>query len=180
MIGGIAWPDLLFAAVIALAVFKGYSRGFVKELGGLIAIAAAMIAPWYYNGSADWIIAKYTGIAPPLAHAAGMIGTSIAAYAIVMIVVLIVGAIVKLPILGLGNKIAGAAIGFAKAYALIWAVLFIALYFPLTPAIRTSLHESYLAPFFTAGDSTVDKGVLATVPEFARPFLLPFFANHHV
>ncbi|HTA38732.1 MAG TPA: CvpA family protein [Candidatus Acidoferrales bacterium] len=180
MIGGIAWPDLLFVALVALAVFKGYSRGFVKELGGLIAIAAAMIAPWYYNGAADWMIAKDTGIAPPLAHAVGMIGTSIAAYAIVMVIVMIVGAIVKLPILGLGNKLAGAAVGFAKAYALIWAVLFVALFFPLTPAIRGSLHASYLAPFFTAGDSAVDKGMLATVPEFARPFLLPYFANHHV
>jgi Colicin V production protein len=160
MIEGIVWPDLLFAAVIALAVFKGFTRGFVKELGGLIAIAAATIAPWYYNGSADWVIAKYTDLGPPLAHAAGMIGTSIAAYLIVMVAVLIVG--------------------FVKAYALIWAILFIALFFPLTPAIRSNLHESHLAPFFTAYDSNVDDGILWAAPEFARPFLKPYFANHHV
>jgi uncharacterized membrane protein required for colicin V production len=180
MIEGIVWPDLLFAAVIALAVFKGFTRGFVKELGGLIAIAAATIAPWYYNGSADWIIAKYTDLGPPLAHAVGMIGTSLVAYLIVMTVVLIIGTIVKLPILGAGNKLAGAIIGFAKGYALIWAVLFIALFFPLTPAIRTNLHESHLAPFFTAGDSNVDNGIISAAPEFARPFLQPYFANHHV
>jgi uncharacterized membrane protein required for colicin V production len=180
MIEGIVWPDLLFAAVIALAVFKGFTRGFVKELGGLIAIAAAMIAPWYYNGAADWIVVKYTNLAPPLAHAAGMIATSAIAYLIVMTAVLIIGAIVKLPILGAGNKLAGAIVGFAKGYALLWAVLFIALFFPLTPAIRVSLHESHLAPFFTAYDSNVDKGVLSVVPQFARPFLEPYFANHHV
>jgi len=180
MIGGIVWPDLLFAAVIALAVYKGFTRGFVKELGGLIAIAAATIAPWFYNGSADWIIAKYTNLGPPLAHAAGMIGTSVAAYLIVMTLVLIVGAIVKLPILGLGNKLAGALVGFAKGYALLWALLFIALFFPLTPAIRGSLHASQLAPFFTAYDANVDNGFLAALPEFARPFVQPYFANHHV
>jgi uncharacterized membrane protein required for colicin V production len=180
MIGGIVWPDLLFAAVIALAVYKGFTRGFVKELGGLIAIAAAMIAPWFYNGSADWIIAKYTDLGPPLAHAAGMIATSVAAYLIVMTIVLIVGAIVKLPILGAGNKFAGAAVGFAKGYVVLWALLFVALFFPLTPAIRTNLHESRLAPFFTAYDSNVDKSFIAALPEFARPFVQPFFANHHV
>jgi uncharacterized membrane protein required for colicin V production len=180
MIGGVAWPDLLFAAVVALAVYKGYSRGFVKELGGLIAIVAATIAPWYYNGSADWIIGKYAGIALPFAHAVGMIGTSIGAYAIVMAIVLIVGAIVKLPLLGLGNKIAGGLVGFIKAYALIWCVLFVALFFPLTPQIRAALHESHLAPFFTAGYDNVGNGITSAAPEFARPFLLPYFANHHV
>ena len=180
MIEGIVWPDLLFAAVIALAVFKGFTRGFVKELGGLIAIAAALIAPWFYNGSADWIIAKYTDLGPPLAHAAGMIATSVIAYLIVMTAVLVVGTIVKLPILGAGNKLAGGLVGFAKGYALLWAILFVALFFPLTPAIRTSLHESRLASFFTAYDSNVDDGIISAAPEFARPFLQPYFANHHV
>jgi membrane protein required for colicin V production len=180
MIGGIPWPDLLFAAVMALAIFKGFARGFVKELGGLVAILAATIAPWYYNGSADWIIAKYTDLGPPLAHAAGMIGTSIAAYLIVMAVVMIIGTIVKLPILGLGNKIAGGLVGFVKGYALLWFVLFFFLFFPLTPAIRTALHESHLAPFFTAYDSTVDNGIISAAPEFARPFLQPYFANHRL
>ena len=180
MIEGIVWPDLLFAAVIALAVFKGFTRGFVKELGGLIAIAAAMIAPWFYNGSADWIIAKYTELAPPLAHAAGMIATSVIAYLIVMTAVLVIGTIVKLPILGAGNKLAGALVGFAKGYVLLWAILFVALFFPLTPAIRVSLHESRLASFFTAYDSNVDRSIISAAPEFARPFLQPYFANHHV
>ena len=180
MIGGIAWTDIVFALVLAFAVLKGYSRGFVKELGGLIAVVAAMVAPWYYNGSADWIIAKYTELGPPFAHAIGMFATSVAAYAIVMIVVWIVGGIVKLPILGLGNKIAGGLVGFVKSYALLWAVLYVALFFPLTPAIRESLHASKLAPFLTAYDSNVNFGVLAAVPPFAKPFLLPYFNAHHL
>jgi uncharacterized membrane protein required for colicin V production len=180
MIGGIAWTDLVFGAILAFAVLKGFSRGFVKELGGLIAVAAAMIAPWYYNGAADSLIARYTDLGPPFAHAVGMFATSVAAYAIVMIVVWIVGRIVKLPILGTGNKLAGAAVGFVKGYVFLWAVLYVALFFPLTPAIRANLHASYLAPFFTAYDSTVDRGVQNAVPTFARPFLQPYFDVHHV
>jgi uncharacterized membrane protein required for colicin V production len=180
MIGGIAWPDLVLAAIMAFAIFKGWARGFVKELGGLIAFAAAIIAPWYYNGAADEIIVRYTELAPPFAHAAGMIATSFLAYGLVMIVVLIVGAIVKLPILGFGNKLAGALVGFIKGYVFLWLVLFAALFFPLTPAIRTSLHASHLAPLFTAYDDDVDKGILNAVPAFAKPFLEPYFAQHHV
>lgn len=180
MIGGIAWPDLIFSAILGLAVFKGFARGFVKELGGLIAVLAAMIAPWYYNGAADALIIQSTNLWPPLAHAVGMLGTSIFAYTIVMALVWIVGGIVKLPILGLGNKIAGALVGFVKGYVFVWLMLYVALFFPLTPAIRGALHASYVAPFFTAYESTVDAGVLAAVPPFAKPFLQPYFKIHHV
>jgi membrane protein required for colicin V production len=180
MIWGVAWPDYLFGAILAFAIFKGYARGFVKELGGLIAAAAALIAPWYYNGAADGIISQYTELAPPFAHTAGMIASSIAAYLLVSAIVLIIGAIVTLPVLGFGNKLAGALVGFIKGYVFVWVVLFIALFFPLTPAIRASLHVSRLAPFFTAYDTQVDAGVLVAVPTFAKPFLQPYFERHHV
>jgi membrane protein required for colicin V production len=180
MIGGIPWPDLIFIAVMAFSIVKGYTRGFVKELGGLFAVAAGLIAPWYYNGAADWIIAKYTDLGPPFAHAAGMVATGVIAYGIVMTIVLIVGAIVKLPILGFGNKLAGGFVGFVKAYAFLWLTMFVMLFFPLTPVIRHNLHESRLAPFFTAYDSTVDQAFLGALPTFAKPFLAPYFENHHV
>jgi len=35
VIGGFVWPDAAIAVVLALAAFKGFSRGFVAELGGL-------------------------------------------------------------------------------------------------------------------------------------------------
>jgi len=177
---GVAWPDYLFGAILAFAIFKGYARGFIKELGGLIAAAAALIAPWYYNGAADGIISQYTGLEAPFAHAAGMVAASIVAYMLVTVLVLIVSAIVKLPVLGFGNKLAGGVLGFVKGYIFIWIVLFTALFFPLTPAVRGSLHASRLAPFFTAYDTQVDAGVLAAVPDFAKPFLQPFFERHQL
>ena len=57
------------------------------------------------------------------------------------------GTIAKLPLLGLGNAIGGAFIGFAKGAILLWLVLFIALFFPLSPDIRDGLHQSRLAPY---------------------------------
>lgn len=180
MIGGIAWPDLLFVLVVLFAVVKGFTRGFVKELGGLVAFAAAAIAPWYYNGAADLPVAKLTGLGVAPAHAVCMLGTSIFAYVIVMIAVWIVGTIVKLPILGIGNKIAGAFVGFVKAYLFLWAVLYVALFFPLTPQVRAALHGSSFAPFFTAYDDDVNRGVLAVVPSFAKPYLEPYVKLHRL
>ena len=42
MIAGIAWPDLIIVIVLGIATFKGYSRGFVSELGGAVAVTGAL------------------------------------------------------------------------------------------------------------------------------------------
>ena len=53
MIAGIPWPDILIAIILLISIYKGFSRGFVSELGGAVAVVAALITPWYYNGSFD-------------------------------------------------------------------------------------------------------------------------------
>jgi membrane protein required for colicin V production len=178
MIGGFAWPDVIIVLVIAIAVFKGFSRGFVAESGGAIAVAAALIAPWYYNGALDEQIVRYTKLAAGPAHVAGMILTGIAAYVVVLIAAAILGRIARLPILGIGNALAGAIVGLVKGAIVVWIVLFVALFFPLTPDIRASLRASYFVPYFTQFDGIVDTTIQRTIPDFARPMASPLFAPH--
>ncbi len=180
MIGSISWIDVALVAVLVLGTLKGFSRGFVKELGGLVAMIAALIAPWQYNGAADGAIVHALHVDAPLAHGIGMILTGVVAYAIVMVAVIVLSGIAKLPLLGLGNKIAGAAVGFIKAYAFLWIVLFVALFFPLNKELRVDLHRSQLAPFVTAYDNVVVRFTYAATPSFAREFLQPYFDRHHL
>jgi hypothetical protein len=102
------------------------------------------------------------------------------AYVGVLIVARLLGRIAKLPLLGLGNALGGAAIGFAKGAILLWLVLFIALFFPLSPDIRDSLHQSRLAPYLAIYDAPIDDAILSTIPWFARPFVMPYFRRHHL
>jgi uncharacterized membrane protein required for colicin V production len=180
MSAALPWADIIVVAVIALAVFKGFTRGFVKEVGGLLALAALFIAPWFYNGAADLYIARVTGLGAPFAHAIGAFLTGVVAYIVIIIATWILGRIVKLSILGTGNAIAGAILGFVKSVVLIWLVLFIALFFPLTPQIRASLHDSHVARLFTTYDDQAGEAVLTMVPGFAKPYLMPYFRLHDV
>jgi hypothetical protein len=59
-------------------------------------------------------------------------------------------------------------------------VLFVALFFPLSPDIRADLHQSRLAPDLVAYDAPLDDAMLSTIPWFARPFVLPYFKRHHL
>lgn len=180
MIGGIAWPDVVIVIVLGIATFKGYSRGFVSELGGAVAVTAALVTPWFYNGSVDPQIEKITKLGPGSAHVVGMFATGLLTYVILLVIAQLLGRIAKLPLLGIGNALGGAFVGFAKGAILLWLVLFVALFFPLSPDIRDGLHQSRLAPSLVTYDAPIDDAILSTIPWFARPFVLPYFRRHHL
>lgn len=180
MIGGVAWPDVVMVIILGIATLKGYARGFVSELGGAVAVTAALVTPWFYNGSLDPQIEQLTKLGPGSAHVVGMFATGLLTYAVLLIVARLLGTIAKLPVLGFGNALGGALIGFAKGAVLLWLVLFIALFFPLSPDIRDGLHQSHLAPYLVTYDAPLDDAILSTVPWFARPFVMPYFRRHHL
>ncbi len=180
MIAGLGWPDILIVVILIIAAFKGFSRGFVSELGGAVAVVAALITPWYYNGAFDPWLENSVHLGPGSAHVVGMFLTGFITYAIVLAISWVLNRFAKLPILNIGNSLGGAAIGFAKGAVLVWLVLFVALYFPLSPDIRRDLHDSHFAANFTEPDTTIDHAIEGTIPSFARPLLLPFFQRHHV
>lgn len=180
MIGGYAWADIVIFVVLAFTTYRGYSRGFISELAGIVALVAALAVPWYYNGVLDEPIHGATGIATPIAHLVGMAISGIAAYIIVLVVANVLGRVKKIPLLGFGNALGGAAVGFLKGAILVWLVLFIALFFPLTVPIRSSLHQAKIAPYFVTYDATIDRAVESAIPSFVLPFVMPLFRRHHV
>jgi uncharacterized membrane protein required for colicin V production len=180
VIAGIPWPDILIAIILLISIYKGLSRGFVSELGGFVAVAAALITPWYYNGSFDSWLEKGMKLSAGSAHVVGMFLCGFITYAIVLAIAWILNRFAKLPILNIGNSLGGGAIGFAKGAILIWLVLFVALYFPLSRDIRADLHESRLAPYFVQPDKQIDGVIESVIPWFARPALWPYFSRHHL
>lgn len=180
MIAGVAWPDIVIVIVMCIAAYKGYKRGFVAELAGFIAAVAALITPWFYNGSLDKQIAAVTKVGPGSAHVIGMFGTGLLTYVVILVVAQLLGAAAKLPVISFGNTIGGGIVGFAKGAMLLWALLFVSLFFPLSPDIRDDLHQSRLAPYFVSYDASLDDALLSAIPWFARPFVMPYFRRHHL
>lgn len=179
MNGGLIWPDLIIAAVLLFAAYRGYKRGFVSEIAGVIAIAAALIAPWYYNGGFDDTLARTFHLAPSLAHGAGMLLTAVIAFALVMAASWVLNRFAKLPLVNIGNALAGLIVGVGKGVLVLWLVLYVALLFPLPVAVRADLHHAQLVHYFTQPDRQIDGVVLGTVP-FARPVLEPLLDRHQV
>lgn len=174
------WPDILIGAIVLIAALKGFKRGFIIELAGAIALLASLVTPWYYNSAFDDRLSRAMHVGAGSAHVIAMVLVGIATYAGVMIVARVLGAIAKLPILGLGNALAGGAVGLLKGLIGMWIVLYIALFFPLSHDIRADLHRSVLVGVVTMPNTYVDRALSETLPPFAHPLTDPIFARHQV
>lgn len=176
----LVWPDLLIGAILLIAVLKGYKRGFVMELAGAIALVLALVTPWFYGGVFDQALQRWVHLGPGSAHVVGMFAVGLCTYLAVMLVARALNVLSKLPVLGLGNALAGGAIGLLKGVVGMWIVLYIALFFPLSRDIRADLHRSILARAITQPDERIDEAIIGTLPSFARPLVQPVFARHRV
>jgi uncharacterized membrane protein required for colicin V production len=63
-----AWPDLVIGAILLLGALRGYTRGFVMELTGALALAAAVVAAFMYPGVWDKPLGDATHLGPGSAH----------------------------------------------------------------------------------------------------------------
>jgi uncharacterized membrane protein required for colicin V production len=174
------WPDILIGAVLLIGALKGYKRGLVSEIGGFIAIVAAFWCGIHYNGAFDSLVAGFTHASPGSAHVIAMIAFAIAIYLILLALSFALSAFSKLPILGIANNVLGLPIGLIKAAVLVWAVIYIALFFPLPKDVRNDLHGSTLVQIEAQPNAQVDAALVAALPWFARPFVQSFLKGHRV
>lgn len=176
----IVWPDLLIGTIGLFAAVKGFKRGFISELGGAIALFAALVVPFWYNGMFDAILRSWVHLGPGSAHIVGIFVMSVATYIAMTLLSWIFNRFARLPVLGLGNAFAGALVGLVKASVFFWTILYIGLLFPLPQDLRGDLHRSYLVAVLTQPDLRIDAAISGTLPWFVRPLLNPILARHRV
>jgi uncharacterized membrane protein required for colicin V production len=176
----LTWPDIVIGGLALFFALKGWKRGFIAELSGAVAAGAAIVAAMRYPGSLDDLAMRFAHAGPGAAHIVGMAVFALAVYLAVMATAWIFGRFAKLPVISLGNSAGGALVGMLKALVGTWAVLYVALFFPLSHDVRSDLRHSRLASVVTGPNKRFDALMRGTVPTFAKPFVDPVFINHHV
>lgn len=176
----VSWPDILIGAILLIGALKGYKRGLISEIGGFIAIVLAFWSALHYNGAFDAPVATYTHAATGSAHVIAMVVFGIAIYLILLALSIALGVFAKMPVLGVINNVLGTPIGLVKAAVLIWAIIYVALFFPLSADVRADLRQSQLVKIATQPNAQIDAAVISTMPWFARPFVQSFLKSHRV
>jgi membrane protein required for colicin V production len=174
------WPDLVIGGIALFFAWKGFRNGFVAELAGPVAVIIAIVAAFNYPGSLDRDVTNVTHLGPGSAHAVGTLLFAVIVYAIVTMTAWLLGRIAALPVIGIINRMGGALAGAAKVLLATAVVLYVALFFPLTPDLRRDLHASPLAQFLVAPDAGIDAAAEGLMPPFMQPLLEPFFARQRM
>jgi uncharacterized membrane protein required for colicin V production len=176
----IGWPDIVIVVILALATIRGLARGLLAELGGIVALIAAIAAAIYYNGMLDSGLEHLLKINPGEAHLTGVVVSGLVVYCVMILLVWFIPRRLKLPVLGLANAIAGGAVGLAKGAILLWVVLFVALLFPLSHQVRSDLHRSKLAGVLAQENKRVDDAIYAKLPAVVQPFVQPMLQRQQL
>lgn len=174
------WPDILILAVLLIGALKGFKRGLVSEIGGFIAIVLAFWAGLHYNGGFDDLAQNLTHATPGSAHVIAAIAFAISIYIVLLVLSNVLSVFAKLPVLGLANNILGIPVGILKAAVLVWAVIYVALLFPLPADVRGDLRHSSLVAVATQPNTQVDAVIVESLPWFARPFVQGFLKSNRV
>jgi uncharacterized membrane protein required for colicin V production len=175
-----SWPDVVVAAILVIGALFGFKRGLLNEVLGLIALGFAIVAGLSYSGMWDAWVRRTTHLDPSLAHLGGLVLFALCAYAVVRLLGLALAPVTKLPLLGSLNAALGAVVGLLKAGVFAWVALYVALFFPLPPALRNDFRHSTLVALLATPNPRVDGMLRAELPARARPYAEQLFAAHQL
>jgi uncharacterized membrane protein required for colicin V production len=174
------WPDIAIGCLVLFGAWRGWRRGLIRELTGIVALGAGVTAAFSYPGMWDDAVAAHTHLGSGPAHVVGLLCYAGLAYGIVSATGRVFGRVARLPVIGTANAGLGAIVGIAQASVLLWGALYVALFFPLPPDLRDDLHHSQLVAFLQEPNQHLDETLRSSLPPFVRPYTEEMFAHHRV
>ncbi len=112
--------DILFVVTVILLVFNGFSNGAVASLINLISIPAGFVVAYLFGPRLTLLLAANGLPATPLvSYIIVFCGTILILHILSTVVR---GIVTNLPLIGFGDRLLGAVVGFAEAW-LLWVVL---------------------------------------------------------
>ncbi len=122
---GISYIDILFLVTVALLAFNGFSNGAITSLVNLISIPLGFAVAYFFGPRFTLLLAANGFSATPLISYIVLFGGTVLILHIIGSVFR--GVVQKIPLIGMGDRLLGALIGFVEAW-LVWVVLLLVLH----------------------------------------------------
>ncbi|MHB8598461.1 MAG: CvpA family protein [Ktedonobacteraceae bacterium] len=120
MLGSLSTIDILFVATVILLVLNGFSNGAIASLVNLLSIPIAFVVAYLFGPRFTALLSANNLPATPLiSYVVLFIGTVVILH---ILGTTVRSVILKIPLVGFGDRLAGGFIGFIEAW-LLWAVL---------------------------------------------------------
>ena len=174
------WADGLVALTLAVAFWGGYRSGVVRELIGILAIILAWVLAGAFAGLLSEALQQRFGLSQGAGHLAAFWLLFLVVFAGVRAIGWLVERFTSLPLLRVASGIGGGFVACAKALLLLWLVLFVALFFPISRDVRATLKSSASVGVIVALDRPAFAMLNESLPNSARPFARFILAHHHL
>ena len=174
------WVDALVLLTLGVAFWGGYRAGVVRELIGLAAIVIAWVLAGAFAGPfADSIGAQF-GVSVSIAHLIGFWLLFLVVFAAVRAAGWLLERAASLPLIKIVSGVGGGIVAAAKAVLLLWFLLFVALFFPISGDVRTAMRASPSARAIDSLDTPAYAMLEGALPKTVRVVAASILKHHRL
>lgn len=174
------WADALVIATLLVAFWGGYRAGFISEIIDLAAIAAAWLAAGALAGTVAAGIGAQWRLGPGVAHLIAFWLLFLVVFVAVRALGWLLERFARLPLVSIASGLGGGLAAAAKAVLLLWLILFVALFFPISLDVREVLGRSPTIRTIELLNLPVEAFIDQSLPAFARPVSREILKHHHL
>lgn len=174
------WVDALVALTLAVAFWGGYRAGVVRELIGLAAIVLAWVLAGAFAGPFSDSLGQQLGVSVAVAHLIGFWLLFLVVFAAVRALGWFLERVASLPIIKIVSGVGGGVVAAAKAVLLLWLLLFVALFFPISPDVRSAMRNSPSSRLIDSLDAPAYAMLEGALPKSVRIVAASILKHHRL
>ncbi|MFQ5948024.1 MAG: CvpA family protein [Acidimicrobiia bacterium] len=144
--------DLIVLALFALLLWRGWSRGFIREVMDLAGLILATLLAFRLGAVAGRVVAGMAGISPEASRLVGGVIVFVVVGLGTRLAARLIESRIRLPGLNAMNRVGGAGLAVAWGVFLATLVLSLAVVLPVPPAVADQLDDSAVARSLTDPD----------------------------
>lgn len=156
--------DLLILLVLVLFVFKGFRRGFLREIAGLLGIVFAFILAVRLMDDFSLLLGHFLGLSPRVA----VLVTAVAIFIVALIAILMLARMIRkvmdLAALGWIDRLLGSLFGLAKGVVIVSILALIISLLPVGGEFNREKKESFLFEPMRKAAPLLFNGIAKMIP----------------
>ncbi|MBC5805390.1 MAG: CvpA family protein [Candidatus Eremiobacter antarcticus] len=166
----LTWADGLVALTLGVAFWGGYRSGLIREIVGIAAVIVSWLAAGLFAGSLAATLQSTYALGTGSSHLLAFWLLFLLIFAAVRAAGWVSERFASLPGLRIASGISGGAVACAKAVLLLWLVIFVALFFPIAPDVRSVLRSSPTVEAIETLNGPAYAMIGEALPHGVRPF----------
>ena len=174
------WVDALVLLTFGVAFWGGYRAGVVREVIGLASIVVAWVLAGLFAGPFSDSLGVALGVSVAIAHLIGFWLLFLIVFAGVRALGWFLERAAALPIIKVVSGVGGGVVAAAKAALLLWLILFIALFFPISPDVRAAMRASPTARAIDSLDTPAYAMLEGALPKTVRIVAASILKHHRL